>query len=88
MPPIAPSTAAGIFITIGLVLLVSSWARFKVNSRRFRRRTIGGGQRFSSYGWAVITQLWEGLVMGLATLSMSIALLSGIGLAVWLWQFG
>lgn len=74
------SVIAAAYIVLGLGVLLAGWCRFQINSRRFRRRTIGGGQRFPSYGSAVFTQLWEGLVMTAATVYIGVAVLVGLGL--------
>jgi ABC-type phosphate/phosphonate transport system permease subunit len=79
--------AVGAYIVIALVLVLTGWCRFQINGRRFRRRTIGGGQRFPSYGAAVITQLWEGLVMSFASVFMGAAVIMAIGLAVLLYRY-
>jgi hypothetical protein len=78
----------GAYIVIGLVLLLTGWCRFQINGRRFRRRTIGGDQRFPSYGAAVVTQLWEGLVMSFSTIFMAAAVISAIGLGIMLYRYG
>ncbi len=67
---------------VALTIVLCGWCRFQVNRRRFRRRTIAGAQRFNSYGSAVATQLWEGLLMSFATAFMGIAVLCGIALTV------
>ena len=75
-------------IVIASVLALGGWCRFQINGRRFRRRTIGGGQQFPSYTSAVFTQLWERLLMSFATLLMIGAILCGLGLAMWMVKYG
>lgn len=75
------------YIAIAVVLIVGGWCRFQINARRFRRRTIGGAQRFPSYGAAVFTQFWEGLVMSVANLAIVAAVLVGAGLAFWVARY-
>jgi hypothetical protein len=88
MRPIDVAEAVGAYVVLGLVLLLTGWCRYQINGRRFRRRTIGGGQRFPSYGAAVVTQLWEGLVMSFSTIFMAAALISAIGLGIMLYRYG
>ena len=88
MIPIDRSVALAAFLGIGLALLLGAWCRFQINGRRFRRRTIGGGQRFASYSAAVFTQAWEGLAMGLATLLMAFAAVGAIWLVVIVYRSG
>jgi ABC-type phosphate/phosphonate transport system permease subunit len=80
--------AVGAYMAISLVLLFTGWCRFQINGRRFRRRTIGGGQRFPSYGAAVITRLWEGVVMSFASIIMAAALVTAFGLGIVLYHYG
>jgi hypothetical protein len=73
---------------ITLALVMGAWYRFQINARRFRRRTIGGGQRFPTYATAVFTQLWEGIVIWGATLLMAAAAVGGLWLAIAHYRFG
>lgn len=88
MTPIDRPTAFAALLAIGLTLVLGAWCRFQINGRRFRRRTIGGGQRFPSYRAAVFTQAWEGLTMGLAKLLMGLAAVGAIWLIVILYRSG
>jgi hypothetical protein len=76
------SVATAGYVVVALTLLLGGWCRYQINGRRFRRRTITGAQRFRTYGSAVLTQLWEGLAFGFATLFMGLALLGAIVLTV------
>ena len=76
-----------VYLAIAVGLVIAGWGRFQINGRRFRRRTIGGGQRFPSYGSAVFTQLWEAVAMSAANLMILAALLIGVLLAIWLVRF-
>jgi hypothetical protein len=75
-------TALGAYTVMGLALILGGWCRFQINGRRFRRRTIGGGERFPTYAASVLTRLWEGLGMSVATLVMAFALFAGAVLTV------
>jgi hypothetical protein len=86
--PIDVPEAIAAYVVIALTLFLGGWCRFQINARRFRRRTIGGGQRFPSYGAAVLTRLWEGVVMSCATIFMFSAILVGLGLAAWMVRYG
>jgi hypothetical protein len=88
MVPLDASVETAAFIVVGLTVVLTGWCRYQINGRRFRRRTMTGAQRFSSYGSAVFTQLWEGLVMSVATILMWLALLGGAALAIILFKFG
>jgi hypothetical protein len=81
------SVIVSAYIVLGLGVVLAGWCRFQINARRFRRRTIGGGQRFHSYGSAVFTQLWEGLVMTLATVYIGVSVLIGLGFAVLVYEY-
>lgn len=86
MAPIDKSAATAGYLVIALAIALCGWIRFQINGRRFRRRTIGGGQRFPTYGTAVLARLWEGLVMSLATALMAAAALGAIGLTMILYS--
>lgn len=88
MVPLDASVATAAFIVVGLTVVLTGWCRYQINGRRFRRRTMTGAQRFPSYGSAVFTQLWEGLVMSVATVLMWLAFLAGAALAIILFKFG
>jgi hypothetical protein len=84
--PIDRSVTTTGYIAIALTIALAAWIRFWINGRRFRRRTIGGGQRFSTYGTAVFTQLWERVVISLATVLIAAAVLVGIGLTLMIYN--
>ena len=75
------------YLAIAVVWLIAGWGRFQINGRRFRRRTIGGGQRFPSYGNAVFTQLWEAVAMSAANLMIVAVFLIGVLLAIGMVRF-
>jgi len=84
MKAIGIPEVVAVYLAIAVVLVIAGWGRFQINGRRFRRRTIGGGQRFPSYGNAVITRLWESIAISAANLMIVAALLIGVMLAIWL----
>jgi hypothetical protein len=88
MVPVDASVETAAFIVVGLTVVLTGWCQYQIKGRRFRRRTMTGAQRFLSYGSAVFTQLWEGLVMSVATILMWLALLGGAALAIILFKFG
>jgi hypothetical protein len=84
--PIDKSVTTAGYVAIALTIGLAGWIRFWINGRRFRRRTIGGGQRFATYGTALFTQLWERVVISLATALMAAAILVGIGLSLMIYN--
>lgn len=78
MPALDASVAAAGYVVVVLTLILCGWCRYQINGRRFRRRTSTGAQRFRTYGSAVLTTLWEGIVGSIATVCIWIAVLGGI----------
>jgi hypothetical protein len=82
MAPMNTPLAVMAFTVMGAAVGLAAWARFRINERRFLRRTIAGSERFPSYANAVFTRFWEGIAIRLASVVMVIAVFSGLWLTV------
>jgi hypothetical protein len=82
MPVLDGSVVTAGYLVVVLTVMLGGWCRYQINGRRFRRRTITGAQRFKTYGSAVVTVLWEGIVSSIATLFIGLAAVGGIVLTV------
>lgn len=85
-----PMLQFALFSALMLVVLVaSSYARYKLNERRFLRRNSAGIEQFQTYGHKVRTQLVEGTLRRVSTIAqwVSALALAGAVLAMVLSKF-
>lgn len=62
-----------------VVLVASSYARYKLNERRFLRRNAAGIEQFPTYGHKVRAQFVEGTLRRISTIAQWVSALALAG---------